>query len=296
MDLAVERPSVLEIMEDYWEMLPTYQDLMPALSNAVTLEELTLQRVLFGLFVSYKSSPLPPAFDRILQVGDASGIQSPLSFGGFGAITRHLRRLTLSVCDALHAGCLTRESLGAINPYQPSLRAAWLFQAAMRPPPGAAGGDGGFISRVLVATFETMERRGDGVMMPFLQDVLRVDGLVQTIGGLMLTRPLVALEIVAKLGPGPIADWFIHFALMCVYSVLAAEPSRELTERAAASLPPAVGYSLSRSMEAWQYGSGLDYTAAASTPISPEAMEKARTAAHYVRSQAKSKKRVEVSS
>lgn len=131
----------------------------------MTLEELTLQRVLFGLFVSYKSSPLPPAFDRILQVpiitlwtslfpellyphlftphspcftqgetlplpqvGDASGIQSPLSFGGFGAITRHLRRLTLSVCDALHAGCLTRESLGAINPYQPSLRAAWLFQ------------------------------------------------------------------------------------------------------------------------------------------------------------------------
>lgn len=39
----------------------------------------------------------------------------------------------------------------------------------MRPPPGPAGGDGGFISRVLVATFETMERRGDGVMMPFLQ-------------------------------------------------------------------------------------------------------------------------------
>jgi hypothetical protein len=28
------------------------------------------------------------------QVGDASGIQSPLSFGGFGSITRHLKRLT----------------------------------------------------------------------------------------------------------------------------------------------------------------------------------------------------------
>jgi hypothetical protein len=29
-----------------------------------------------------------------LQVGDASGIQSPISFGGFGAIIRHLGRLS----------------------------------------------------------------------------------------------------------------------------------------------------------------------------------------------------------
>ena len=30
----------------------------------------------------------------LLQVGDASGIQSPVSFGGFGSMTRHLGRLT----------------------------------------------------------------------------------------------------------------------------------------------------------------------------------------------------------
>lgn len=29
-----------------------------------------------------------------LQFGDASGIQSPVSFGGFGSLTRHLGRLT----------------------------------------------------------------------------------------------------------------------------------------------------------------------------------------------------------
>jgi hypothetical protein len=39
-------------------------------------------------------SPLPAAFDRVLQVGDASGIQSPVSFGGFGSLTRHLGRLS----------------------------------------------------------------------------------------------------------------------------------------------------------------------------------------------------------
>ena len=46
-------------------------------------------------------SPLKPAWDRVLQIGDASGIQSPLSFGGFGAMTRHLARLRKAVIEAL---------------------------------------------------------------------------------------------------------------------------------------------------------------------------------------------------
>ncbi len=37
----------------------------------------------------------------MLQIGDASGIQSPLSFGGFGAMTRHLDRLREAVVEAL---------------------------------------------------------------------------------------------------------------------------------------------------------------------------------------------------
>jgi hypothetical protein len=42
---------VLDIMDDYWRKLPGYQ--------GVALDELQLRRVLFGLFVSYKDSPLP---------------------------------------------------------------------------------------------------------------------------------------------------------------------------------------------------------------------------------------------
>lgn len=37
-------------------------------------------RILHGFFPTYRDSPLPPKFDRILQVGDASGIQSPLRY------------------------------------------------------------------------------------------------------------------------------------------------------------------------------------------------------------------------
>lgn len=40
----------------------------------------SVQRVLFGGFPSYSDGPLAPAFDRVLQIGDASACQSPLRF------------------------------------------------------------------------------------------------------------------------------------------------------------------------------------------------------------------------
>lgn len=45
------------------------------------------------------------------QIGDASGIQSPLSFGGFGAMTRHLRRLTGAVTEAVQVRSCERPHL-----------------------------------------------------------------------------------------------------------------------------------------------------------------------------------------
>ena len=60
-----------------------------------------MQRILFAFFPTYRASPLRPPAARVLQIGDASGVQSPLSFGGFGAMTRHLARLTASTHEAL---------------------------------------------------------------------------------------------------------------------------------------------------------------------------------------------------
>ena len=276
MDLDERRPSVMEIMEDYWRKLPGYQ--------GVDLDELELRRVLFGLFVSYKDSPLPVTFDRVMQIGDAGGLQSPLSFGGFGAITRHINRLTAAVESALAADALTKEQLGLINPYQANLRAAWLFQASMRPPPVAGAWSDDFISKVLVATFEVMEERGDAVMLPFLQDTLRVDGLVATIGGLMLSSPLVAIEILIRLGPLPLADWFFHFAAMTVGAAVGSDPSRALTQAVAPALPPPQRFALERTVDGWQYGSGMDYTPpAAPTVVPPEALASAKRAAAAAR-------------
>ena len=48
------------------------------------------------------------------QVGDASGIQSPLSFGGFGALTRHLHRLQAAISEALEVCTGWPESMSEV--------------------------------------------------------------------------------------------------------------------------------------------------------------------------------------
>ena len=94
--------------------------------------QLRIRRLLYGGFPCYAdASPLAPAFDRVLQIGDASAAQSPLSFGGFGSMLRHLPRLGEGVHEALAGDRLRRRDLAWLQPYQPSLSASWLFQRAM---------------------------------------------------------------------------------------------------------------------------------------------------------------------
>ena len=74
-DAHESRPSLAKVLDDYWDLMPPYQ-------NLGSVEEVELLRVLFGYFPTYRDSPLPAGFDRVTAIGDASGIQSPLSFGG----------------------------------------------------------------------------------------------------------------------------------------------------------------------------------------------------------------------
>lgn len=67
----------------------TYFSLLPSYQSLPSLDAIKFKRVLFGGFPCYSSAtPLAPSFDRVLQLGDASATQSPLSFGGFGSLLR----------------------------------------------------------------------------------------------------------------------------------------------------------------------------------------------------------------
>ncbi|KAL8142740.1 hypothetical protein V2J09_015772 [Rumex salicifolius] len=135
-------PGLEDLLESYWDLMPTYQ--------GVSLDDLEILRVVYGIFPTYRDSPLPAAFDRILQFGDASGIQSPVSFGGFGSLTRHLDRLSTGIYEAISNNLLDANNLSLLNPYMPNLSASWLFQRAM-------------------SAKQQSNRLGNPVLRPFLQ-------------------------------------------------------------------------------------------------------------------------------
>ena len=254
MDADIDRPSLLQLFEDYWKLLPTYQ---PSIENPEN--DLDIRRILFAFFPTYRDSPLKPEFNRVLAVGDASGIQSPLSFGGFGALTRHLDRIGGAISEALENDLLRKDDLGLINDYQPNLSAAWMFQKAMSVKMGQSV-DPKFVNRLLATNFEVMDNMGPKTMRPFLQDVVRFDGLVGSLAGSFLADPLFMPQIVATVGIPELVKWLGHVGNMGLYSVLdsTAAPLVEVYIDQIMK-DPRQKFKWRRRLESWKYGSGGDY-------------------------------------
>ncbi|KAI8551984.1 hypothetical protein RHMOL_Rhmol06G0230000 [Rhododendron molle] len=242
-------PKLEELLEDYWDLMPNYQ--------GVSLDNLEILRVIYGIFPTYRGSPLPAAFDRVLQFGDASGIQSPVSFGGFGSLTRHLGRLSAGIYEAINGDLLDSNNLSLLNPYMPNLSASWLFQRAMSAKK-ESNVSPDFINELLYVNFQSMQRLGDPVLRPFLQDVIQFGPLVKTLGLVMITKPLIIPSIFKQVGVPVLLDWSGHFFMLGYYTFLSTFVDPVIRPLVNA-FPAKMKYKWRRQLEAWQYGSGLDY-------------------------------------
>ncbi|PRW45123.1 fad dependent oxidoreductase [Chlorella sorokiniana] len=249
LDASPSRPSLEALLSEYWRRMPEYQ--------GVKLEDLQMLRILFGWFPTYRDSPLAPRFARVLQVGDASGIQSPLSFGGFGALTRHLGRLTAAVAEALEANSLDARSLALINAYSPGLSGAWMLQRAMSIPADLRSYRTDFINRLLAGNFKAMEKLGEPTLKPFLQDVIQLGPLVRTMGQQMVMEPLLVPQILLRVGPAAMADWLLHLLGLAAYTFL--DWDLKKYEPLVDKLPPKPRFIMRRTLENIKFGAGKDY-------------------------------------
>jgi lycopene cyclase CruP len=290
-DTHPDRPSFTSLLNTYLELLPQYQ--------GISLDDITFKRVLFGGFPCYmRDSPLKPAFDRVLQVGDAAATQSPLSFGGFGAMVRHLPRLTRGIDQALTENKLSKGHLGWLQPYQPSLSVAWLFQRSMSLRVGQLRREekieesnststyvnnkngtslmpvlvkkktirgwlpANHINRLLGCNFSVMRVFGDRVLRPFLQDSLQAGPLALTMLGMMMRDPLTVTLVLFQTGPMLILGWFRHFFSLLVASALfiVLKPLKAVVKN----------YTFQRFLDALEYGTASDYEYRATSPVTEE--------------------------
>ncbi|MBD1875512.1 FAD-binding oxidoreductase [Nodosilinea sp. FACHB-131] len=250
MDADPRRLSLTDFFEEYWTLLPEYQ--------GVSLEELRVQRALFGFFPCYRESPLRYPWGRTLAVGDSSGSQSPLSFGGFGAMIRHLERLVTGIDEALGCDRLSSTALGALQPYQPNLSVTWLFQKSM-----SVGVEQKLaeqhINTMLTAIFAAMADLGEPTLKPFLQDVVQFSALAKTLAVTSLKYPALVAKIIPQVGLGALVSWLGHYGSLAGYSAL--EPLARVLSPVIESLPPVPRYYSHRWRDRLFYGSGKDYDA-----------------------------------
>jgi lycopene cyclase CruA len=121
--------SLLEMYEDFFTILPEYR--------RCDMDKLVWGKATFGYIpghFSTSSSDRTVAFDRLLAIGDAASLQSPLIFTGFGSLVRNLERLTTLLDTALKHDLLTVEHLNQIRAYQSNISVTWLFSKGMMVP------------------------------------------------------------------------------------------------------------------------------------------------------------------
>ncbi|WP_138497297.1 NAD(P)/FAD-dependent oxidoreductase [Nostoc sp. PA-18-2419] len=128
----VENPgSLLEMYEDFFTILPEYR--------RCDMDKLVWKKPTFGYIpghFSVGSSDRTVAFDRLIAIGDAASLQSPLVFTGFGSLVRNLERLTTLLDTALKHDLLSLAHLNQIRAYQSNVSVTWLFSKGMMVPTG----------------------------------------------------------------------------------------------------------------------------------------------------------------
>jgi lycopene cyclase CruA len=123
--------SLLEMYEDFFTILPEYR--------RCEMTDLTWHKPTFGYIpghFSLNANSRQVAYDRLVAIGDAAALQSPLVFTGFGSLVRNLPRLTDLLDLALKHDLLKAQDLNQISAYQSNIAVTWLFSKGMMVPTG----------------------------------------------------------------------------------------------------------------------------------------------------------------
>jgi lycopene cyclase CruP len=164
--------------------------------------------------------------------------------------------LTDGIDTALQNDLLAKENLRSLQPYQPNLSVTWLFQKSMSVSVNQQI-ESDRINYLLGVTFKSMEKLGDRVLYPFLQDVVQFTPLARTMLAMSIADPVLVLKIMQQVGIPTLLDWLKHYLGLGAYSFLNQIGQR--VEPAIANLLPEQKYQWQRQIDAWHYGSGGDY-------------------------------------
>jgi lycopene cyclase CruA len=121
--------SLLEMYEDFFTIFPEYR--------RCDIDKIQWKKATFGYIPGHFSvgeNDRQIAFDRLIAIGDAASLQSPLVFTGFGSLVRNLPRLTDLLDTALRHDLLKASHLNPIRAFQSNIAVTWMFSKGMMVP------------------------------------------------------------------------------------------------------------------------------------------------------------------
>ncbi len=209
--------SLLELYEDFFTILPEYR--------RCDLDKLVWKKPTFGYIpghFSTGSADRAVAFDRLIAIGDAASLQSPLVFTGFGSLVRNLFRLTDLLDTALKHNLLSANHLNQIRAYQSNVSVTWLFSKGMMVPTGRSLPPQR-INSILNTFFGILTEEELTVAETFIKD--RTDWLTFNRLALKAARknPLLLIWILDFVSLGDVWRWlgsYFSFTLLALASWL----------------------------------------------------------------------------
>lgn len=206
--------SLLEMYEDFFSILPEYRRCDP--------DRLTWKKATFGYIPGYFSTSAGDravAFDRLIAMGDAASLQSPLIFTGFGSLVRNLPRLTDLLDTALRHDLLSARHLNQIRAYQSNVSVTWMFSKGMMVPTGRMLTPER-VNTMLNTFFGILESQPPEIGKAFMQD--RADWL--SFNGMALqtarTTPELLLWIWDMAGAADMIRWLGNYVNFTIVSLV----------------------------------------------------------------------------
>ncbi len=209
--------SLLEMYEDFFTILPEYR--------RCNMDDLVWRKATFGYIpghFSVQEGDRRVACDRVMAIGDAASLQSPLIFTGFGSLVRNLGRLTELLDTALKHDLLQASHLDTIRAYQTNVSVTWLFSKGMMVPTGMHLPPER-VNAMLNTFFGILASEPPAVGEAFMKD--RIDWLSFNRMALKAAwqNPALLLWIWQMAGAADMLRWlgnYVNFSLMAMVSFL----------------------------------------------------------------------------
>lgn len=196
--------SLLKLFEDYFEKLPDYKQ-----KNAAW----RVIKPVFGYIPSVHQhgwkNVKKTAIDRILLVGDAAGLSSPLTFCGFGSHVRNLRKLTAQTEQALQENSFDEKSLLSINAYEPRVAQMASLAEFMRP---TEAGEAVVVNETMNAVMSALQSLDKNIAREMFQDRISFDSFKKVLMTTAKIHPAVFKKMFAHLGTKGAFWWVANIA------------------------------------------------------------------------------------